>query len=547
MSIPALLLPLLLAQSPADLEAAPFEYAVVVHQDNPMTAISSERLRRIFRSEMREWPTGRTIELLLPRAGTDEKSMLLQKVYGMNDLQLRRYWLQLVYQNRIVDLPMSVPSATVALQIVGRTKGGVAVVPAKSPTERFGARVLAVDGLLPGQDGYPLSFAGEILALEKEPSSIEEASFVRPAARRDEGARPDETEQDSILRRLERLEASSDRPLTDFSLHGFGHSEFEVERSISKDGTERENGFSIEVLDLLFTARIGERATILSEVTFEENDDGENVTEIERLLVNYRFSDAFQVQMGRFLTGLGYWNSRYHHGEWLQVSIDRPEVLDFEDDSGLLPIHNVGLVFHGSLFTEAASYGYTVEIANGRGPTPEKPQVKEDANDPKAINVSLAVEPSCVRGLRLGGGAYFDEIPPNDDPGDGNLHGELDELILNAFAVYQRGNWEVMAEFFDLEHDDGSTETNSSGWYVQAARSCGLWTPYVRLDGLRRDDDELFWEVPEDTRTRVLGVRYDAAEWLALTLHYERTDIDAPAGDLNERTNTVVLQASFTF
>ena len=48
------------------------------------------------------------------------------------------------------------------------------------------------------------------------------------------------------------------------------------------------------------------------------------IVDIERLWVGYTFDDLLIARAGRFHTALGYWNTEYHHGKHLFLSVDRP-------------------------------------------------------------------------------------------------------------------------------------------------------------------------------------------------------------------------------
>lgn len=550
----AVLLALLLQQSSGRQDDL-VEYAVVVHPDNPTKSVSSERLRHIFRAEVQQWSDRETIELLMPRSGTGVKHVLLDRVYDMTDLQLKRYWTRLIYQNEIVEAPPTMPSPAVALRVLERTRGSITVVPVDEVPKKPSFRIIAIDEKTPGTEGYPLVQLPQMVARSR-PTPGENVRASDASVWLDQEP-PDPVplaQDEELLERVATLERmmsgeSGDGPdqRPSLNLHFFAHMEAEIEREMSGGETSREGAFSIEVLDMLTTSALTDRLSVLTETVIEAQDEGDYEIEIERLLLKYRFSDALNIQAGRFLTTLGYWNSRYHHGEWLQTSIDRPEVLDFEDDSGLLPIHNVGIRLKGAAHTDVVSVDYALEVANGRGPTPDTPQVKLDENDMKAWNLSVGVQPSFLPGLRVGGGVYLDDIPANDDDERGPLHGPLEEIITNVYCAYDDARWELMAEYFDLEHDDGFVTTDSSGWYVQVGRHIGDWTPYARFDGLKRDDNETFWDSPEDSSTSAFGIRYDVAQWASLTAQYEHADTDAPPGDDDERTRTFVIQASFTF
>jgi hypothetical protein len=59
-------------------------------------------------------------------------------------------------------------------------------------------------------------------------------------------------------------------------------------------------------------------------------------------MVRYDFSDQFKISAGRFHTPIGYWNTAFHHGSWLQTSVARPEMIKF--GSRFIPTHFVGLI-----------------------------------------------------------------------------------------------------------------------------------------------------------------------------------------------------------
>lgn len=46
--------------------------------------------------------------------------------------------------------------------------------------------------------------------------------------------------------------------------------------------------------------------------------------EVERVIIRYDLNDYFRVSFGRYHTLINYWNTAFHHGEWLQTSISRP-------------------------------------------------------------------------------------------------------------------------------------------------------------------------------------------------------------------------------
>jgi hypothetical protein len=184
---------------------------------------------------------------------------------------------------------------------------------------------------------------------------------------------------------------------------------------------------------LFINSQLADDLYFLNETLFEPTDEGENVLDIERVIIRYQPSDNFSLQAGRFHTSLSYWNETFHHGEFLQDRIGRPSILNFEDEDGLPPMHSIGLRAQGIVDADTMAVEYKVEIANGRGPTPDPPQVTVDANDHKAINVSLSFEFDSLSGLQVGTGYYIDKIPSYVDEDDAFVHGELDEDVMSIF------------------------------------------------------------------------------------------------------------------
>ena len=64
------------------------------------------------------------------------------------------------------------------------------------------------------------------------------------------------------------------------------------------------------------------------------------------------------LEVGRFHTDIGYWNTAFHHGLWLQIPVERPHVLRFEDDGGLVPVHWVGGAYTLETVSPAGEYRY---------------------------------------------------------------------------------------------------------------------------------------------------------------------------------------------
>lgn len=54
---------------------------------------------------------------------------------------------------------------------------------------------------------------------------------------------------------------------------------------------------------------------------------------------------------GRYHSPLGTWNNQFHHGAYVQTSISRPAIVDYDDHGGPLPTHLTGLKWEQPLGT----------------------------------------------------------------------------------------------------------------------------------------------------------------------------------------------------
>jgi hypothetical protein len=78
--------------------------------------------------------------------------------------------------------------------------------------------------------------------------------------------------------------------------------------------------------DLFLTSKISEKASVLSEIVIGEDDAQSFNVDLERVLFKYDYNDHLRLSMGRYHTGIGYYNTAFHSGKWLQTEIGRAHV-----------------------------------------------------------------------------------------------------------------------------------------------------------------------------------------------------------------------------
>jgi hypothetical protein len=131
------------------------DVAFIVHPDNPEADVSSEELVRMLRQERQRWKEGGKIYLVFQASGSPVREVVLRRVFRMDDVELKRFWLRKLYSGEIASFPHVVHSDAAVKRIAGLAPRALGFVDA-SAVDRT-VKVLRVDGKLPGQPGYFLS------------------------------------------------------------------------------------------------------------------------------------------------------------------------------------------------------------------------------------------------------------------------------------------------------------------------------------------------------------------------------------------------------
>ena len=305
---------------------------------------------------------------------------------------------------------------------------------------------------------------------------------------------------------------------------------------------DRQEGFRMGQMVGHVIADIDERFTFFGEVSLTARDNGYSI-EVERANVRYDFADEFKISAGRFHTPIGYWNTAFHHGSWLQTSVARPEMIKF--GSRFIPTHFVGLIAEGGLPTSPLGLGYSVGIGNGRAANIARAGDAGDVNDRRAWVARVRSRPISIVGLEFGATFYSDRLLAPD-------LSEANERIYALHAVLDRDAPEILAEYAHVTHDPvtGSADyPGSDAYYVQFGyRLEGAFRslkPYARVEQVvvwpvGDDGDDVFAPLRLNYDGVVVGIRYDPGVFLALRLEYRYEQFEGL-----ETTNSLYAQASF--
>jgi hypothetical protein len=309
------------------------------------------------------------------------------------------------------------------------------------------------------------------------------------------------------------------------------------------------SGFQEGQFVLHMSSALSQKVSVFGEISMTARADAGTGTppatgfnaEVERLIIRYDLNDYFKISFGRYHTPINYWNTAFHHGQWLQTTASRPEMTQF--GGSFIPVHFIGTLVEGAVPAGGLNLNYNFGLGNGRGQVISRGGDIGDINNNRAWLVNAFIKPDKLYGLQVGGSVYRDLINP--------LGGAAArEWIQSGHVVWQKESPEFIAEFANVTHQPvagaGAGASNSQAFYIQTAYRLPwaqkLWKPYYRFEYIHIPvADAIFKSVPSFTGNTV-GMRYDITTYAAFKLeyrNYQRRNLPS--------INGAFLQTSFTF
>jgi hypothetical protein len=292
--------------------------------------------------------------------------------------------------------------------------------------------------------------------------------------------------------------------------------------------------------DLLLTSRINDKASVLAEIVFGEEDAQSFGVDLERILLKYDYNDHLRMSFGRYHTGIGYYNTAFHSGSWLQTTADRPLIMEFTNDGGPLPTQAIGLSITGQIPSGKLGLNYVAEYGSSDTIRPDLNGFSsDDENNSNYINVGLFVRPESIPGLQIGGSVYHDQI--SDLTRGPNVR--LGQTIANAHFIYTGHKVEFLNEGFLIRHayEQSPVVYNMPAFYSQVAKQFGRIRPFFRYQYINAHPNGLLEDIAL-RRGPSFGARFDFNDNIAF-----KTQLDHILRKGQPDLNGLHLQLAFTF
>ena len=271
--------------------------------------------------------------------------------------------------------------------------------------------------------------------------------------------------------------------------------------------------------------------------------------DLERFQLGWQASQDTVIWIGRYHQPTSVWNHDHHHGQYLQTSVTRPFMDDWEDLGGILPQHFTGMLIESSK-PAFGSWRLRTALGGGIAPimTPEglepfdllHPSFKRHQ---MGYQARVSLHPGEFTETGFGILAATDELPIVAKaalPVGGLLpmpaapiseFDHVDLKLLGAYGIYAAGDWKVLATWYhahtQLNSPLGTLSSNFGTGYVEAERRLAHeFTAFARWEDTTNARECLYLQLfPMTVQERkVLGLRWDFVPRQALTLQLSRSE-----------------------
>jgi len=388
----------------------------------------------------------------------------------------------------------------------------------------------------------------QVKELQQQVAALQAKSSGTPASAAPL-SQPAEPQPDAAARAAELAEAS----LIMHEVHGiqwrgFGEVDYKVLDQRNQPGLGTfgfvpgsAGNFFTGDFDLFLSSKINDKASVLSEIVIGEGDAQTFNVDLERLLLKYEYDDHLKLSFGRYHTAIGYYNTAFHSGRWLQTTVNRPLIMEFAAEGGILPTQAVGVQAEGLIPSGKLGLQYILEYGSSDTVRPDIDGSGEidDENNGNHINLGFYFRPDPVPGLQVGGSIYHDKISDIDF----GPTARMSQSIGNAHVVYVAHGVEFLNEGFLIRHalEHSNLVFNNPAFYSQFSKRFGRIRPFFRYQYINANQKGSFEDVGLYYGPS-FGARYDFDDNIAF-----KTQLDHTARKTRPDLNGLQMQLAFTF
>ncbi len=289
----------------------------------------------------------------------------------------------------------------------------------------------------------------------------------------------------------------------------------------------------LPAVDIFYTHDFGQTRFLTEFLKSSQEAD------LERFQFGWHILPGKTLWVGRFHNPISFWNTEMHHGDFLQTSLSRPTIANYEDELGPLPTHLTGVLLESTRTIDDSEINYMAAL--GVGPSfidtaLEPLDLLNPVNPGKAAgSFRLGFRPEVGNPNQFGAALGYAEIPFTDaltDPVSNALVDEVQQTVLSAFLNYEKGKFHLIGELFVLDDLVSGAGSNSRYTSVSAylqpeykPGESGRTTLYARIETTPNAAEDGYLSLYKEYSPHQLfaGVRYDITAKQAIKVETGRT------------------------
>ena len=300
----------------------------------------------------------------------------------------------------------------------------------------------------------------------------------------------------------------------------------------SEEGIQ-ENDFIVDA-DILYSYLKGD-FRFLAEYILSTDE-----AELERFQFGWQVEEESVAWLGRFHSPARYWNTAYHHGQYLQTSITRPLSEKFEDEGGILPAHITGLLFE-TMHKGPGVDGFQATISLGATSVIGEHELlpfdllDASSNHRAAVDLRIAYFPDQLGENQLGLILNWSSLVV-----DGSSIAEqqglqrVEQGIVGVYVDWHRQDWRILSSLTYVANQmkkqvQDQTDTFTMAYFQAEYELDQEWKIFGRVEGTDGVDNSEYLELfPSAVIEReMLGLRLDFYRNNALTLELSNVELQA--------------------
>jgi hypothetical protein len=253
-------------------------------------------------------------------------------------------------------------------------------------------------------------------------------------------------------------------------------------------------------------------------------------SDLERFQLGWQLSSDTVVWVGRYHQPTSVWNHDHHHGQYLQTSITRPAIEEWEDLRGVLPQHFTGVLVESG-YQMPDNWRLRTAFAGGLAPKITNDGfepfdlVHPDSGRRLGYQARASLHPGEFTETGVGVLLAYDNLAATELtlPGQAGLN-HVTLKLYGLFGVYASDAWKVTATFYfaqaGLYYIGPEVHDRFGVGYIEAERRFARdFTAFARYEESADVGHSPYLRLFEQfARSRYVGgVRWDFLERQALT------------------------------